>query len=80
MKLSRIRAERRVGYHIHDLAMFDDVVPIGYRGSKPKVLLDQESRVPALLDPSDGFSNLLYNDGRQSFGRLVEQQEACTGS
>ena len=52
-----------------------DVIAIRDRRSEAKILLDQEDGEALLLEHADGLADLLDDDGRQTLGGLVEQQE-----
>ena len=60
--------------------MFHDVVPIGHRRGKVEILLDQQNGKALRFERTDGLADLLDDDRRQPFGRLVEQQQAGAGA
>ena len=55
--------------------MFHDVMPVGDGGGELKVLLDQEYGKAPRLEHSDGLADLLNNDRREPFGRLIQQEQ-----
>ena len=80
MQLSRIGFELRGRKFIDDAAVLHDVVPIGDRRGKVEILLDQENGEALRLQRTDGLADLLDDNRRQTFGRLVEQQQAGAGT
>src|SRR5713226_6362077 len=69
-----------VADHVDDLAVLDDVVAVGEGRGEMKILLDEENGEALPLERADDGADLLDDDGCQSLGRLVEQQEARAGA
>src|SRR5262249_27199706 len=80
MELVHIGRQLGVGKSIDDLAVLHDVVAVGNGGREAEVLLDQKDREALLLEPADSVADLLADDGRKPFGRLVQHQKARTGA
>src|SRR6266702_5139676 len=76
MKLVHIGGELRIGKSVNDLAVLDDVVTIRDGGCDAEVMLDQKDRKAFLLEPRNGVTDLLDDDRSQTFGWLVQHQEA----
>ena len=55
--------------------MLDDVVAVGHCCSEAEVLLHEQDGEALLAQAANGIADLLHDDGRQAFGRLVEQQQ-----
>ena len=55
-------------------------MPVRDRGREAEVLLDQQHGEAARLDLADGAADLLHDDRRETFGRLVQQQHLGTGA
>src|SRR4030081_1763586 len=70
-----VRIERAIRKHVDDAAMLDDVVPVRHGLREAEILLDQQDSEAFLLEPRDGASNLLHDDRREAFGRLIKQQQ-----
>src|SRR3990167_6083898 len=66
----------RVGNHVHHPAVLHHVVAVGDPRGEAEVLLDQQDGEALGLQAPDGGADLLHDDGRQPFRRLVQQQEA----
>src|SRR4051794_9154434 len=45
-----------------------------------KAPLYEDDRIALFLQPADGATDLLHDDGRQAFGRLVEQDQPRAGA
>src|SRR5690242_12658752 len=71
--------EHVVGDHIDHLAMLHDVVTIGDGLRETEILLDEQHGKAAILDLLDGPADLLDDDRRDAFGRLIQQQEFGAG-
>src|SRR6266481_1025984 len=61
--------------HLYHPPPLDDVVTVRDPRREPEVLLDQQDREAFGLEPPDRRADLLDDHGRQSLGRLVQQQE-----
>src|SRR5262245_9532986 len=53
---------------------------IGDAGSEAQALLDEDDGEAFLLETTNRVTDLLHDDRRQTFGRLVEQQQARAGA
>src|SRR6185295_8098715 len=73
--LVKVGLELGVGEPVDNATVLHDVIAIGDRRSEAKILLDQEYGEALLLEHVDGLADLLNDDGRQTLGGLVEQQE-----
>src|SRR5713101_7033788 len=71
VELVHIGRQLRIGETVDDLAVLDDVVAIGNGGGEAEILFDQEDGETLVLEPCDGVADLLDDDRRQTFGRLV---------
>src|SRR5665213_497226 len=80
VKLGGVRRELRVGNHIDNPPVLHDVMAIGNQCGETEILLDQQDREPARLEPGDRMPDLLDDHWRQSLGRLVEQQQPRAGA
>src|SRR5579883_352577 len=80
VQLVHMRGQLAVGKAVDDLAVLDDVVAVGDGGGEAEILLDQKDGETLLLEPRDGVADLLDDDGRKPFGRLVQHQEARAGA
>src|SRR6478736_77172 len=78
VKLVEVRLELGIGEPIDDATVLDHVIAVRHRRSEAKILLDQEDGEALLLEHADGLADLLDDDGRQTFGGLVEEQEPGT--
>ena len=72
--------ELRVGDHVDDPALLDDIVPVGDGRGEAEVLLDQHDGEALPLQPGDGAADLLDDDRGEPLGRLVEQEELRAGA
>src|SRR5258705_4914386 len=75
VQLGHVRFEVRVADHVHDAPMLHYVVPVRDGGRESEILLDQQDREAPLFQLRDRASDLLHDHRRQSFGRLVQQQQ-----
>src|SRR6266850_1888701 len=80
VKLLDVGAEFGIGEPVDDPTIFHHVMAIRNRGGEAKILLDQEDGEALLLEHADGFADLLDDDRGKPLGRLIEQEEACTGA
>src|SRR5260370_16229574 len=80
VELAHVGLQLRVGKTVDDLAMLDDVIAVRDGGCEPEILLDQEDRKTFVLEPRDGVADLLNDDGRKAFGRLVQPQGPRAGA
>src|SRR5579872_763277 len=80
VQLSHIGLQRGGREMVHDAAMFHHIVTIGNSRGEIKVLLDQEYGESLRLERPDRSPDLLDDDRRQTFGRLVEQQQPGAGA
>src|SRR3954451_2135268 len=78
--LVKIPGQFRVADHIDHLAMLDDVMPVGDRRCKAKILLDEKDRKSLGLQRFDNAADLLHDDGGQPLGRFIEQQQFRAGA
>src|SRR2546421_11316877 len=60
--------------------MFHDVIAVRNRRGEAEILLDEQNGKTLFLQRPDGAADLLDDDRRQAFGRLVEQQEPRSGA
>ena len=72
MKLVHIGLQLGIRETVDDLAVLDDVKAVGDGGSEPEILFDQKDGKALRLEPRDGVADLLDDDGRQPFGRLIQ--------
>src|SRR3981081_24441 len=75
VNLVEVGLELGIGEPIDDATVLHHVIAIRDRRSEAKVLLDQEYGEALLLEHADGLADLLNDDGRQTLGGLVEEQE-----
>src|SRR4051812_15085062 len=80
VQLVHTRFELMVRDHVDHLAMLHDVVSVGHRLGEAEVLFHEQHREPALLDLAHGAADLLHDHRRQSFGRLVQEQQLGAGA
>src|SRR5690242_1973366 len=76
VQLVHVPVERGVFDHVDDAPVLHHVMPVGDGGREAEILLDEQDREAALLERADRAPDLLDDDRRQSFRRLVQQQEA----
>src|SRR5262245_4257355 len=75
-----IGLELGIGEPVDNAAILHHVVAIRNRRSEAKILLDQEDGETLLFEHADGLADLLDDNRRKAFGRLVEQKEAGAGA
>src|SRR5687767_11427416 len=63
----------------HHAALFEHVVMIGQAGQRLHVLVDQEDRQAAALEPLEARPDLVTDERGQALGRLVEDQQHRIG-
>src|SRR5205823_3482289 len=80
VQLFHVRLELRIGDHVDDTTAFEHVMPVGDRRCEAEILLDQQNRETLAFEPSDRASDLLDDHRRETFGRLVQQQQPRTGA
>src|SRR5882757_1939957 len=80
VELVHVGRQLRIREPVDDLAVFDDVVAVRDRRGEAEVLLDQQDGEPFRLQPRDGMTDLLDNDGCETLGRLVQHQKPRTGA
>src|SRR5215467_11510594 len=80
VQLRHVRIELRVGDHVDHTPMVDDVVAVRDRRREPEILLDQQDREALALQLRDRAADLLDDHRRETFGRLVEQQQPRAGA
>src|SRR5947209_655608 len=76
MQLRHVGVELRVVNHVDDPAVLHHVVTVGDGRREMEILLDQQDGEALRLQPRDGAPDLLHDDGREAFGRLVQHQQA----
>src|SRR6185437_15872839 len=69
-----------VGELVDDTPMFHDVIAVRNGRSEAEILFHQQDRETLLFQRANGAADLLDNDRRQPFSRLVEQQHARAGA
>src|SRR5262249_57748998 len=57
----------------------DPGVAMGAGGGGAEVMLNEQYRESLVLEAAQGGADLLDDDGRQAFGRLIEEQEPRAG-
>ncbi|MGY4313460.1 hypothetical protein ACVWW1_002763 [Bradyrhizobium sp. JR3.5] len=62
------------------LPVLDDVVAVGNGRGEAEILFDQQDGESLRLQARNGVPDLLNDDRRQPFGRLVQHQEARAGA
>jgi hypothetical protein len=80
MQLVDIALDVVVVDFINDPPLFNDIVPVRDDRREPEVLLDENDGEPLALEPKQGSADLLNDDGREAFRRLVEQQKLRAGA
>src|SRR5437773_3718304 len=80
VQLFHIRIELRIRDHVDDTTVLEHVVPVGNRRCEAEILLDQQNRETLAFEPRDRASDLLDDHRRQTFGRLVQQQQPRAGA
>src|SRR5437868_11475196 len=80
VQLFHIRIELRIGNHVDDATVLEHVMPVGHRRGEAEILLDQQNREALGLESCDRASDLLNDHGRQTFSRLVQQQQPRAGA
>lgn len=79
------RAELGIGLQLpagaapDDPALFDDVMPVGNLRQGIDVLVDDEYRLPFLLQFADALPDFFAYEGRQPFGGFVKNEQAGIG-
>src|SRR6202142_68953 len=68
------------GELIDDTPIFHDVVTVRDGRREAEILLDQEDGEPLFLQRADGLADLLDDDGGETLGRLIEQQQPRAGA
>ena len=63
----------------HDLALDQDDDAVGHGRDLGHALVDQQRRDAAVADQADGVPDLVADERREAFGRLVEDQHARVG-
>src|SRR2546426_9830187 len=59
-----------------DLALLEDVVPVGNPGERPHILVDDQNRLAARFEPFHAAPDFGANQGCQPLRRLVEDEKA----
>ena len=80
MQLVHVPIELGIRDHVDDPAVLHHVVPIRDGSREAEILLDEQDRETLLLQLADRAADLLHDDRRESFGRLVQQQEPRAGA
>src|SRR5947209_11388591 len=80
VQLFEVRVQFRVGEAFDNPAVFHDVITVRHRRGETEILLDQEDGKALLLERANGAADLLDDDRREPFGRLVEQQHTRAGA
>src|SRR6266404_7710445 len=80
VKFIHVGLQLRVGKTIDDLAVFDNVVAVRDRRGEPEILFDQQDRKTFFLEARDGMADLLNDNRRQPFRRLVQHQKPRAGT
>src|SRR6185312_14743192 len=75
-----IRVQFDVSELVDDTSIFHDVVAVRNGRGEAEILLNQKDGESLRLERADGLADLLDDDGREAFRRLVEEQQACTGA
>ena len=73
MQFLNIGIQFGIGELVDDTPMFHDVVAIRNGRGEAEILFHQQNSKSLLLERTDGLADLLNNDGRQPFSRLVQQ-------
>jgi hypothetical protein len=60
--------------------VFHDVVTVRHGGCEAEILFDQQNREALLFERADRVADLLNNDGRETLGRLVQEQQPRAGA
>src|SRR5262245_22303523 len=76
VQLGHVRVELRVRNHVHHAAVLHHIVAVGHGRGEAKVLLDEQDGEPLALEPAERGADLLDDDRRQTFRRLVQQEES----
>src|SRR5262249_49778206 len=80
LQLAHIRFEIGVRDHIDHATLLDNIMTIRDRRSEVEILLDQYDVKAFLLELANGSPDLLYDNSRQPFGRLIQQEGVGTCS
>src|SRR5271166_2041511 len=75
VQLSGVGVQLRICELVDDAAVLHDVVSIRHGRGKMEILFDQQDGEPLFLKRTYRAADLLNNDGREPFGRLVEQEQ-----
>src|SRR5262249_42647094 len=80
LHVAHARLELFARNHVDHLPVLDDVEAVRHRGGETEILLDQQNREAFFLHPADRVADLLDDDRREAFGRLVQQQHLGAGA
>src|SRR3982074_1007868 len=76
VQLFHVRVQFRIDETFDDSPVFHDEIATGDGRREAEILLDQENGEALLLEGPNGAADLLDDDRREAFGRLVEQEQA----
>src|SRR5712675_2222804 len=80
VQLFHVRVQFRIDETFDDSPVFHDEIAIGDGRCEAEILLDQENGEALLLESPNGAADLLDDDRREAFGRLVEQEQPRAGA
>src|SRR5688500_5493607 len=80
VQLVHVRVQLRVRDAVDDAAVLHHVVTVRHGGGEPEVLFHEEDGEALRLQAPDGGADVLNDHRRQSFGRLIQQQESRAGA
>src|SRR3954470_10204053 len=80
VQLFEVCVQFRIGEALDDTAVFHDVITVRHRRGEAEILLNEQDGKTLLLERADGAADLLDDDGRKPFGRLIEQQQPRAGA
>src|SRR5213593_414253 len=69
------RGDLRVAERLHDRPLRQEIVAVRHRHGEPQILLDEEHRQTVVFRLEQDVAELLDEDRREAFGRLVEQDD-----
>src|SRR6185503_13499698 len=80
VQLLDIRLQLGIGELVDDTSVFHDVVAIRNGRCEAEILFDEQDGKTLLLERADSLADLLDDDRREPFGRLVEQEQPRPGA
>jgi hypothetical protein len=75
VKLIQVLFELGTEQFVYYPSVFHHIIAVRHGGREAEVLFDQQNRKALRFQGSDGVADLLDDDRRKTFGRLVEQKQ-----